>query len=241
MTEKMNSDAIKQIDHIAIILDGNRRFAKAQNKKPWQGHTAGADKVEEFLNWCKELGIKETTPYMLSTENLNRNPEELKHLFNLFRKFFKKFKDSKEIHENKVKIKFIGDLSLIPSDIKQLAEQIQENTKDYDNYKLNFCFAYGGRLEIVNAFNKLSEEKAKNNKGNQSDITEQDITNALWLKSEPQFIIRTGGHNRTSNFLPWQSVYSEWIFLDKLWPEFTKQDLIQCIEKFNSTQRNFGK
>jgi len=224
----------KKLNHIAVILDGNRRFAKAKGLPGHKGHTEGAEKLEEFLEWTKEKNIKESTFYTLSTENLNRDQEELKHLFNLFRKFFKKFKDNKQIHEDKVKISFIGDLSLVPKDIQELAKEIQEDTKDYDNYKLNFCFAYGGRLELTNAINTLLEQGKKS-------ISEEEITEALWLSSEPDLIIRTGGKVRTSNFLPWQSVYSEWVFLEKMWPEFTKQDLEKAIKHFEDIQRNFGK
>ena len=221
------------VNHIGIILDGNRRYAKSRNIPALKGHEEGANKVESFLRWTKELGIRETTVYALSTENLNRDKTELAYLFKIFKHFFKKLKNSKEIHEDKIHIRFIGDLSLVPEDIKKLAEEIEEETKNYDNYRINFCFCYGGRLELVNAFNKLKDKPEK--------ITEKDITNALWIKGEPEFIIRTGGKTRTSNFLPWQSIYSEWFFLDKMWPEIEKSDLIECIEKFQSTQRNFGK
>ena len=222
-----------KIKHIGIIVDGNRRFAKSKGIPAHKGHEAGAEKLEEFLRWCRELNIKEVTAYVLSTENLNRDKTEVAHLFRLFKEFFKKFINSKEIKDNRVKIKFIGDFSLIPEDIRKLARELEEQTKDYDNYRVNFCFAYGGRTELVHAFNELKDKKEK--------ITEQDITNSLWLPTEPEFIIRTGGKTRTSNFLPWQSVYSEWFFLDKMWPEITKKDLEDCLKRFNNTQRNFGK
>jgi len=221
------------IKHIAIILDGNRRYAKFRGLPAWKGHEAGAENVERLFEWCRELNIKEITLYALSTENLKREPKELKYLFNIFKDWFNRFKKDKRVHENNIKIRFIGDLSLVPEDIRKLAVEIQENTKNYDNYIINFCFAYGGRLEILNAFNKL-----KNKNGT---ITEEDIKNSLWLSDEPELIIRTGGMKRTSNFLPWQSAYSEWIFLDKLWPEFTKDDLIACIKEFETRKRNFGK
>jgi undecaprenyl diphosphate synthase len=223
----------QKVNHLAIILDGNRRYAKERGMPSYKGHEYGAEKLEELIRWSKEFGLKELTFYILSTENLKRDPTELKFLFDLFRKFFKKFADSKDIHENKVKIKFIGDLSLIPEDIRELALELEDKTKNYNNYKLNFCFAYGGRLELVHAFNKLKDKKGK--------ITEEDITNELWLKDEPDLIIRTGNAVRTSNFLPWQSAYSEWIFLEKMWPAFAKEDLISALEEFKNRKRNFGK
>jgi len=223
----------EEVNHIAVILDGNRRYAKARGMPQYRGHEHGGKKVEELLNWCKELAIKEVTLYILSTENLKRDPTELSFIFDLFKKYFKKFMDSKDIHKNKVKIKFIGDLSLVSQDIKELALKLEEKTKNYNNFKLNFCFAYGGRLELIHVFNKLKDKKER--------ITEEDITKELWLQSEPDLIIRTGDEIRTSNFLPWQSIYSEWIFLKKMWPEFTKEDLISALEEFKSRKRNFGK
>ncbi len=226
-------DENKSVQHVAVVLDGNRRYARQKGLQPWKGHEAGAETLEKFLKWCKEKGIKETTLYVLSTENLNRDKKELDYLFDLFKKFFKKFKNNKEVHKDKVRIRFIGDLSLVPADIRHLAEEIEADTRSYDNYKLNFCFAYGGRRELVEAFNKLKNKSGK--------ITENDITGALWLSSEPQLVIRTGDAVRTSNFLPWQAVYSEWIFLKKLWPEFTEEDFNACLEEFRSRKRNFGK
>jgi len=228
------TDQETKLNHIAIILDGNRRFAKQKGKESWKGHDSGADNFEKFLEWTRDLGVKEITAYILSTENLKRDKQELDHLFDLFKKWFEKFKDSKEIHDNKVKIKFIGELNLVPEEIRKKALELEEKTKNYNNYILNFCFAYGGRLELVHAFNKLLKQGIK-------EVKEEDITKNLWLSSEPELIIRTGNSIRTSNFLPWQSAYSEWIFLEKLWPEFTKEDLISCLENFNSRKRNFGK
>jgi undecaprenyl diphosphate synthase len=221
------------LKHVAIILDGNRRYAKARGLPAWKGHEEGAKNVDRLMNWCQELGIKEITLYLLSTENLKREPRELKYLFKLFKEWFKKFKKDKRIHENKIKMRFIGDLSLVPEDICKLAKEIENNTKDYNNYILNLCFAYGGRRELLDAFNKLNCKKGK--------ITEEDVAGALWLKDEPELIIRTGGVTRTSNFLPWQSIYSEWIFTKKLWPEFSKEDLQDCMKEFETRKRNFGK
>lgn len=219
--------------HLGVIIDGNRRYAKERNLPSFKGHEAGAEKIRELLKWSYEFNIKEITIYCLSTENLKRDKLELDYLFSLFKKFFKKLSDSNELQEKKVKIKFIGDLSLVPADIRDLCQKLEEKTIDYNNYKLNFCFAYGGRLELVKAFNKL--------KSKEGDITEEDISNSLWLNSNPDLIIRTGDAIRTSNFLPWQSAYSEWFFLEKMWPEFSKEDLEKSIDNFKKRRRNFGK
>jgi len=127
----------------------------------------------------------------------------------------------------------MGNLSLLPEDLQRLFMEIEEDTKNNHGLKVNFCVAYGGRQEIIEAIRKIAKNREK--------LTEENIGKNLWLKENPDLIIRTGGKTRTSNFLPWQSVYSEWIFLDKLWPEFTKQDLIECINNFSKIQRNFGK
>lgn len=222
-----------KLKHLAVVIDGNRRWAKSRNLQAWKGHEAGAENVDRLLDWCKELGIKEITIYTLSTENLKRNPLELNFLFDLFVRWFKKLKKDKRIKKDRIKIRFIGDLSLVPKNIAELAKEIERDTFSYENFKINFCFAYGGRLELLQAINKLKNKKGK--------ITEKEITNALWLQSEPDLIIRTGEQKRLSNFLPWQSVYSELIFSEKMWPDFSKEDLISCIKEFKKRKRNFGR
>jgi undecaprenyl diphosphate synthase len=221
------------INHLAVIIDGNRRFAVDKGMNKLKGHYYGAKKIDEFLDWCYELDINEVSLYVLSTENLKRTKEELTALFKIFKEFFNKYKKDKRIKERGIKIRFIGDLSLVPEDISKLAKELEELTKDNNKKIINFCFSYGGRLELLTCFNKL--------KNNKEEITEENITKNLWLTSEPQIIIRTGDAIRTSNFLPWQSVYSEWFFLKKMWPEFAKEDLKNIIEEFAKRKRNFGK
>lgn len=219
--------------HIGLILDGNRRFAKKLALQPWKGHEFGAETVEKLLDWCKELDIHELTLYALSIENLKRDKTEVNFLLGLMEKMFVKFRNDERIKKNKVRIRFIGKLELLPESLQKLCLELEEDTKNYDKYKLNLCVAYGGRQELVHAMKKLKESN--------EEINEENIKKNLWLESEPDLIIRTGGQMRTSNFLPWQSIYSEWFFLDKLWPEFSKEDLVQVIEQFNQRQRNFGK
>ncbi len=219
--------------HVGIILDGNRRFAKKLLKKPWEGHKEGAKRVEELLRWCEELKIKQLTLYCFSLENFNRSKEEVNFLMNLFKKWFKKFGEDSRIKKNKIKIRFIGKKELLDKEIQKIMKEIEEKTEKYSNYQLNFAIAYSGREEILSAVKKLVKEK--------KEINEKNLRNNLWLSDEPDLIIRTGGEKRTSNFLPWQSVYSEWIFLDKMWPEFTKKDLKEAIDEFKSRERRFGK
>ncbi len=219
--------------HIGIILDGNRRFAKRLMKKPLMGHEYGAKKVEKLLDWCKELNITELTLYCLSLENFNRPKKEFNYLIKIFKKEFSKLQKDKRIHDRKIKIKFIGEKILLDKKLQKIMREIEDQTKDYENYTINFALAYGGRQEIIEAIKKMIENKEQ--------ITEENFQKNLWLKTEPDLIIRTGGEKRTSNFLPWQTVYSEWIFLDKMWPEFTKEDLKNSIKEFSERQRRFGK
>jgi len=219
--------------HIGIILDGNRRFAKGLNKKPGEGHEAGAKKIEELLDWAKELDITQLTLYCFSIENFNRTKEEVGFLMNLFKRWFSRFENDKRIDKNKIRIRFIGERNLLDKDMQKLMKRIEDKTKNNNNYIINFALAYGGRQEIISAIKQLVKTK--------KEINEKNFQESLWLSDEPDMIIRTGGEQRTSNFLPWQSAYSEWVFLDKMWPEFTKQDLKKAIQEFRSRERRFGK
>lgn len=219
--------------HIGVIIDGNRRWAKKLLLQPWKGHEKGAETVENTIIWASELGVKMLTFYALSIENLKRDKTEIDYLFDLFRKWFKKIKEDKRIKEKQVKFRFIGNLSLLPKDLQEICSKLEKSTKEHNKFIVNFCVAYGGRQEIIESLKKLVKSKEK--------ITEENFQKNLWLKEEPELIIRTGNRIRTSNFLPWQAAYSEWIFLEKLWPDFTKKDLQECMDKFETVQRNFGK
>ena len=219
--------------HIGIILDGNRRFAKKKNKDIGKGHEEGARRVEDLLNWCKEMDIKQITLYCFSIENFNRSEKEVKFLMNLFQKEFERIKKDKRIKENKIKIRFIGDKTRLNKNLQKTMKSLEEKTEKNDNYIINFAVAYGGRQEIIYAVKKLVKER--------KEITEENIKNCLYLADSPDLIIRTGGEKRTSNFLPWQSTYSEWFFLDKMWPEMTKEDLEKVINEFKNRKRRFGK
>ncbi|MEK6940219.1 MAG: polyprenyl diphosphate synthase [Nanoarchaeota archaeon] len=221
--------------HIAIILDGNRRYAKKALKEPWKGHDSGAEKVERLFDWCQELEIKELTLYVFSMQNFNRDKKEVDYLMNLFCKFFEKKETKEKIHQNKIKIHFMGRTHLLPEKVQQIIYRLQEETKDYSAFQVNFAVAYGGREEIVDAINAILRE------GKIKEVNEKILSQYLSLQNEPDLIIRTGGEHRTSNFLVWQSWYSEWFFLDRLWPDFEKEDLIKVIKEFSQRERRFGK
>ena len=224
--------------HIGIILDGNRRFAKRLMKSPEKGHEWGYKKVKELINWCIEFKIKELTLYTFSLENFNRPKREFNYLMNLFKKAFSELRKEKNI--NKIKIKFIGKTSLFPENLQKEMFRLEEKTKNNKKFRLNFAMAYTGRAEILDAVKKIAEA-VKYSDMDIKEINEKTFAENLYLNSEPDLVIRTS-ETRLSGFLTWQSVYSELIFLPKiLWPEFTKELFIECLEEYSNRQRRFGK
>ena len=227
--------------HIGIILDGNRRFAKRLMIKPWMGHGWGAKKIEKLIEWTIEYKIKELTLYTLSVQNFFSRPEdELNYLLDLFKKEFKNLVNDKRFDKHKIKINFIGRLTLFDKELQKLMEKIMEKTKGNNNITINFAMAYGGREEVIDAVKKITRQ-IKEGKLNINKINEDSFKDFLYLKDSPDLIIRTGGEKRTSNFLNYQAGYSEWIFLDILWPEFEKKDFVKCLNEFSSRKRRFGK
>jgi len=228
--------------HMGFILDGNRRYAKKLMMEPWKGHEFGLEALEKLLSWAKERSITEVTIYAFSIQNFNRPKHEFEYLMNLFKKAFKKMNDDPEdkVNKNRVRIRFLGRLDLFPKEIQVLCREVESKTKDYDGYRLNICFGYGGREEIVDAVYQIARD-VKDGKLLPTQVDEDLIDSYVYNSSKPDFIIRTGGDFRTSNFLPWQSVYSEWFFLDKFFPEITENDLDSVLEDFKQRERRFGK
>ena len=224
-------------NHIGIILDGNRRYAKKLGLQSLKGHEFGLKKLGDLFKWCQELGVKELTLYTFSTENFNRTKREIDYLFGLFTNEVENIKKKKGVFNVGIKFNFIGRIGMFPKAMYKSMLDIMSKTKKYNKFIVNFAMAYGGRQEITDAFRKIIKNSKKLKP---RDINERLITQNLYLQSEPDLVIRPGGEIRTSNFLTWQSVYSEWVFMDKLWPEFTRKDLIKCIEEFNKRERRFG-
>ncbi len=229
--------------HIGVILDGNRRYAKKLGLNAWKGHEKGAEKFKEFLDWCEELGITEVTAYCFSIQNFNRAKDEIDFLMGLFKKAtLETLKEEhfKTLKEKDVKITFIGRRELLSKELQALLKEMEEKTKDYKTYRINIAMAYGGREEITDACKKIAEKVAKG-EIKAEEIDEKMITEHLQLPHNPDIMLRTSGEKRTSNFLPWQSTYSEWFFIDKTWPEITKEDLKQIIEEYKTKrERRFG-
>jgi tritrans,polycis-undecaprenyl-diphosphate synthase [geranylgeranyl-diphosphate specific] len=229
-----------KVRHVGIILDGNRRFAKKLMMQPWKGHELGMGKFKDLFKWIKEIEIPEMTLYCFSMQNFNRPKPEFDFLMNIFEKSAKEALENEDVYNHRIKITPIGRWHLFPDSVVKALKQLQEKTKNHEGYKINLALAYGGQEEIVDAVKKISKQIEQGNIDDQ-DITKELIEQNLYNASQPDFIIRTGGDHRTSNFLVWQSHYSEWFFLEKTWPEFQKEDLLNVMNEFSNRERRFGK
>ena len=224
-------------DHIAIIQDGNRRYAKNQGQNTSYGHRKGAQTSEDVLEWAQEIGIRNVTLYSFSTENFNRSDEELNELFSLFIEKFKSVKTDPRIHSNGICLQVVGDRSQIPENLLTTIVEAEEATKDYTQFHLNIALAYGGRNEIVCASREILED-LKNNKITidmiNTDLFAQKIRGDLHLPPV-DLIIRTGNEKRTSNFLPWfaNGYKSTVYFCAPYWPLFRKIDLLRGIRVYD--------
>ncbi|MFQ6020488.1 MAG: polyprenyl diphosphate synthase [Candidatus Aenigmatarchaeota archaeon] len=228
--------------HIGIILDGNRRFAKRLMKQPWKGHEWGVKKVRKVLEWCKECGVKYVTLYSFSIQNFSRPKKEFDFLMKLFKKEALEILDPEhDVHKYKIRVKAIGRIHRLPKDVQDAIRKAEKATENYDKYFLNIAVAYGGQEEITDAIIDIAKKVSKGII-DIKDINEDLVKNSLYTDGTPypDLIIRTGGEKRLSNFLLWQSAYSELVFVDKMWPEFEKEDFKNCIKEFQERKRRFG-
>jgi len=225
--------------HIAIIMDGNRRWAKQRNLDVRLGHKKGAETLEDIVRYCNKIGIEYLTVYAFSTENWKRSKEEVGALMLLLQNYLDDF--SKRADTENIRIKMLGDRENLSAGLLKSLDNAIKRTENNTGVTFNVAFNYGGRDEIVKAVRKIANEVKDNNIGIEN-INEELISNNLYTKDvpDPDLMIRTSGEIRTSNFLPWQLVYSEFYFTDKLWPDFTEDDLDEAIEEFNKRTRKFG-
>jgi len=234
----------KKPQHVAIILDGNRRWASNKSMIPWVGHRHGANKVDELMDWCIDLDVKFITLYAFSTENFCRPPKEVEAIMKLIEEKLLSILENERIHENKVKVKAIGRIDLLPNSIQEVIRRVEESTKMYSDRLLNVALAYGGRAEIVDATKKIAEE-VKNGELKTEEINENIFENYLYTAHMPRqdadLIIRTSGEERLSGFLSWQSAYSELCFVDVNWPDFRHIDLLRAVRTYQRRKRRFGK
>jgi len=228
--------------HVAVIQDGNRRYARGRGKGTAAGHRAGARTAESVLSWCSELGIEELTLYTFSTENLERPPEERAELFDLIENKLYEFADDDEVHEEEVRIRAIGQLDLLPQRIIDAVDYAEKRTADYDSQYLNVALAYGGRAELLDAARDLCTEVEAGDQSPEDidvDTIEERLTNRRARTVD--LIIRTGGDERTSNFLPWHANGNEAavFFCAPYWPEFSRVDLLRAIRTYQSRQESW--
>ncbi|MDH5266650.1 MAG: polyprenyl diphosphate synthase [Candidatus Bathyarchaeota archaeon] len=232
-----------QPEHIAIILDGNRRWASGKALNPCFGHEKGAEKVEQLLDWCLKLDVKSITLYAFSTENFCRPKGEVEEIMRIAAEEFRRILRDGRIHKNKVRVKVIGRARLLPEGLRKLIMDVEKATQDYDEHFLNIAFAYGGRAEIVDAARKIAE-KVQEGELNPEKVDEQVFEQYLYTSHMPRqdadLIIRTSGEGRLSGFLLWQSAYSELCFLDVYWPDFRLIDLLRVVRTFERRKRRFG-
>lgn len=224
--------------HIAIIMDGNRRWAKEHKLEGSLGHKKGAEVLETIAKYCNKIGIEALTVYAFSTENWKRTKEEVGALMKLLKFYIMDFFKS---YDENIKIKVIGRVKDLPKDIQEEIRKVEDKTKNNTGLVLNIAFNYGGRDEITTAVRKIVE-KVQNGEINIEDINEQLISNCLYTAGEPDpdLLIRTSGEERISNFLPWQISYSEFVFTEKYWPEYGENELLESIAIFQKRTRRFG-
>jgi len=222
------------LKHIAVIMDGNRRWAKERNLPSAVGHKKGVDALKATMRACDDFGIKYLTVYAFSTENWNRKPEEVNFLMDLLGQTLKN--ELKEMHENNVVISFIGDTKKLSDNLQKILQNAVETTKNNTGVNLQIAFNYGSRAEIVKAVKEIIDSGEK-------DISEELISKHLYTSNipDPDLLIRTGGEMRVSNYLLWQIAYSEFIVIPEFWPEFDKQKLAECVEEFKNCNRRWGK
>ncbi len=242
LAEERIQEIVKEtaLKHIAIIMDGNRRWAKSHNLPSAFGHKKGVDALKATMRACDDFGIKYLTVYAFSTENWNRKPEEVSFLMDLLGTTLQN--ELKEMHENNVVINFIGDTTKLSEKLQKILKNSVETTKNNTGVNLQIAFNYGARDEIVYAVKNICK-KVQSKELSIDKITEDIISNNLYTKNipDPDLLIRTGGEMRVSNYLLWQIAYSEFIVTKRYWPEFDKKALAEAILEFDGRQRRYGK
>jgi tritrans,polycis-undecaprenyl-diphosphate synthase [geranylgeranyl-diphosphate specific] len=244
LTEKRLAELVRAEPvpkHLAIIMDGNRRFAGERGIGVQDGHQAGRDTLEELLNWCLDLQIRILTVYALSTENLSRPADEVNGLMDLFDRSLRDIATDERVHRHQIRVRVIGNRAALPARVQEAIEIAENATRDYTAYQYNVALAYGGRDEIVQAIRALAREVR--DQGLDPDaIDSEAVARHLYTRDlpDPDLIFRTSGEERISNFLLWQSAYSELYFSDVMWPGLTRLEFLRAIRAFQLRQRRYG-
>ena len=234
----MNLSNLTVPRHIAIIMDGNGRWAKQRGLPRTAGHAAGGEAFRRIANYCREIGVEYLTVYAFSTENWKRSAEEVAGIMRLLGKYLREA--LRDMEKNRVCFRFFGDLSRLSPELRKLCEDTEKRSADYD-VQVNFCLNYGGRDELIQAARAFARDVAEG-KRSPEELTEVSFENYLYSAGvpDPELIIRPSGEKRISNFLLWQSAYSEYVFMNVLWPDFSPADLDAAIEEYNRRNRRFG-
>ena len=235
----MNYSKENMPKHIAIIMDGNRRWAKAQGKPAGFGHKAGAKTLENIVRYANKIGLEHITVYAFSTENWKRAEDEVNALMMLLQNYLDEY--SKRADSENIKVKILGDIRVLSQGMQKSIKNCMERTKNNTGITFNIALNYGGRDEIIKAVKNIAQE-VKDGKIDVENINEELLSNNLYTNGQPDpdLLIRTSGEIRLSNFLPWQLVYSEFLFVDKNWPDFTEKDLDEAIIEYQKRTRKFG-
>ena len=232
--------------HIGVILDGNRRYAKASGlDNIIKGHYEGANKLEEVLHWCDELGVEIFSIWIFSLDNFKRGADEVEGILGLIEGKMRELVTIKGLHANQIKVRAMGKIELLPPSLQEAIRQAEEATQHYEKFILNVAVAYGGREEIIEAFQghlKAESESGKTTRQIADELTVDKITPYLYTSNlpDPELIIRTSGEIRLSGFLLWQSVYSEFYFCDTYWPSFRKIDFLRALRAYSERKRRYG-
>ena len=228
-------------NHVAIIMDGNRRWAKRRMLPTNIGHKEGSNTLEKMAKYCNKIGVNYLTVFAFSTENWKRSEEEVGYLMNLLADSIENF--DKTFDDTDVRIKMVGDINGLPEKLQNGIKHVEEKTKDKKGLTVNIAINYGGRPEIIHATKQIAEDYKNGIIKNLDDINEDVFSHYDYTKGDPDpdLIIRTAGEVRMSGFLTWQSVYSEMYFTNVLWPDFNEKELDKAIDEFNNRKRNFGK
>lgn len=224
-------------NHLALIPDGNRRWARRRGLKPWLGHEEGLKVVRKFLDWCLELGIPQISIYTLSTENLNRSKEELTYLFKLIQRALEEYEKDAIFDKYEVKVNFFGEFRRLPSPLLKVIRRLMKKTKNYRKRVLNILIAYGGRWELTRAIKRIVKYAVKKS----IRITPKVVEKNLCVQTPIDLIIRTGAYSRLSNFMLWQAAYAEIYVTKTLLPDFTKREFMKALEWYSSQKRKFGR
>ena len=227
--------------HLAIIMDGNRRFAASHGMMVQEGHVRGKETLEKLLDWCLEVGIRILTVYALSTENLRRPADELGPLMDLFAESFTDILTDPRVHRNGIQVRAFGNISMLRPDVAEAIRKAEQATSGYSNYRYNVAIAYGGREEILDAIRSIARE-VQEGKLRPEEIESATVSGRLYTADlpDPDLVFRTSGEERISNFLLWQTAYAELYFADVLWPGLTRLDFLRAIRAFQDRQRRFG-